>query len=418
MTKTLHHDNAASVLTLIDEYAAISTEGQGVTRLAYTDIDTTAKQKFMSLCEKEGMTTRMDSAGNVIARRPGVQSEQAVACGSHLDTVVNAGRYDGTVGVFAALEVIRMMNSRNIQTKHPVEIVVFASEESSRFGVATIGSKAMAGKLDLDVLARAKDKSGTYFPDAVRSQGLNFDDFGKAKRTSAELKAFIELHIEQGPLLETQEVQIGVVTSIAAPTRYRLEVMGQASHSGTTNMSIRKDALAAAAEIVLEVERLALQEQTNYSVGTVGFLQVSPGSANTIPGRVEMIAEFRSNHGESKDRLKIELRRKIDAVQKRRGLTIHTHLLGDEWPVLMDPSVREVIREACLENGLTFVEMASGAGHDAMNMASLCPTGMVFIPSVGGLSHHPEEFSNADDIQAGVVTLYDSILRLAEPIRS
>lgn len=418
MAKTLRNETAASsTIALINEFSTIGANEQGVTRLAYTELDMTAKLKFIKLCEQEGMHTRIDEAGNVIARREGIGTEKsAVAFGSHLDTVVHAGRYDGTLGVFSGLEIIRMMNHRNIETKYPVELIAFASEESSRFGIATIGSKAMAGILDLEVLAHAKDKSGTSFPDAVSSQGLNFENLKHAKRDPTDLKAFIELHIEQGPFLEKQGIQIGVVTSIAAPTRYRIEIVGQAGHSGTTHMNMRKDALTAAAEIVLAVESLAVQEQTNYSVGTVGALQVVPGTANTVPGKVELIAEFRSNNKESKEKLKTELLAKIDEVRTRRDLIIHTHLIGDEQPVLMDSSIRKVIRDSCEDIGFSFVEMTSGAGHDAMNLALLCPTGMLFVPSMNGLSHHPDEFTDAQDINSGILALYESIMRLAEPV--
>ncbi len=418
MAKTSYRDDHAfSIHFFLEVFSRFGYGANGITRLAYTEPEKMAKTQFVKLCENEGMNVRLDAAGNVIARRSGVGEEKcAVACGSHLDSVINAGSYDGVLGVLAGLEVVRMLNRRNIQTRYPIELIAFTCEESSRFGVSTVGSKAMVGLLDMDVLAHVKDKAGMSFEEAVRLQGLDFARLPQARRSPDELKVFIELHIEQGPVLEQNKKQIGVVSSIAAPTRFRLNIAGEAGHSGTTTMELRKDALVGAAEIILAVEKLTTQEHHSFSVGTVGSLHVLPNSTNTIPGKVEMIYEFRSNDRESKYHLNRSLIEQIKDISERRGLTVESQLLSDESPVELNPFVRNVIKESCEVRGKSFLEMASGAGHDAMNMAQLCPTGMIFVPSVRGVSHHPGEFTEPFDVEAGVDILYETMLRLAEPI--
>jgi N-carbamoyl-L-amino-acid hydrolase len=387
----------------------------GITRLAYSSEEHQAKQHFISLCRQEGMTVRCDQAGNVIARRSGMNHDApAVACGSHLDSVINGGNYDGAIGVLAGLEVVRRLNENHVETAYPIEIIVFACEESSRFGVSTVGSKAMSGQISLSSLASLKDAQDISFKEAVEAVGLSFEAFPLAQRSSDDLKAFIELHIEQGPVLEKGRYQVGVVKAIAAPTRYAILINGEAGHSGTTTMGLRRDALAAAAEVILAVERLANQESSNHSVGTVGVCRVHPGAANTIPGKVELIAEFRSVNRESKQRLHQLFFDKMEEIKQRRKIDIDVRLLSDESPVELDSTITGTISNICASSGYVYHEMVSGAGHDAMNMASLCPTGLIFIPSVNGISHHPDEFTRPQDIAVGVDLLYQTVLELAE----
>lgn len=388
-----------------------------VTRLAYSENEKKAKNYFIAQCKKENLEVRTDQAGNIIARRAGINCDApAVACGSHLDSVVNGGIYDGALGVMCALESVRKLNSENISTEHPVEIIAFTSEESSRFGVSTIGSKAMSGLIDIEVLKTLKDRNGMSFEQAVQDQGLNLEEFPYAKRTSSELKAFIELHIEQGPILETKNFTIGIVTNISAPTRYSITVKGKAGHSGTTVMSLRKDALAAASEIVLGVERLAKGEEKAGSVGTVGALKVVPGTSNTIPGKVELIAEFRSVRDSSKNKLKRGFLNILKNIEQTRKVEIQVKQLSDEKPVSLDPYICNVIQSVCESEQYSYMHIDSGAGHDAMNLAHICPTGLIFVPSVGGISHNPEEFTREKDIEAGYNVLYKTILKLANEV--
>ncbi|WP_051663264.1 M20 family metallo-hydrolase [Alicyclobacillus macrosporangiidus] len=389
-------------------------EGGGVTRLAYSDADVQARRWFLRLCREMDLDVRIDPVGNIIARRPGLAPDlPAVAMGSHLDTVIRGGHYDGVLGVVAALDVIRRLQQRRIQTVHPLEVMVFAAEESTRFGVATIGSKAMAGLLDADRAAGWRDREGRTFAEVLAARGLDLRAAPSARRTEGELRAFLELHIEQGPELEASGFQIGVVHAIAAPTRLRVRVEGTPGHSGTTPMTLRQDALAAAAEVVLAVERLARAETEHRSVGTVGVLQAEPGSPNTIPGRVEMVAEFRSVDAEAKRKLVAQLMHEIHEIEHARGVRAEVEVLSDESPVRLDGDIRRCIARVCAGRGIRWQEMASGAGHDAMNMARLCPAGLVFIPCRDGISHHPDEYARERDMQTGVDVLLDTVLALA-----
>lgn len=405
-----------SVTAQIKDFAKYGREESGgITRLAFSREERAARKHFMELCRNEHLDVRIDAAGNIIARREGEQPDApAVACGSHLDSVIEGGIYDGTLGVLAGLEVVRRLNAESIRTKHPIEIICFAAEESSRFGISTIGSKAMAGYLDVEMLKLLKDKDGYSFGDVVAQYGLNINNFGNAKRSREELKAFLELHVEQGPVLEKHSKKIGIVKAVAAPTRIRTEVFGQAGHSGTTTMSLRRDALSAAAEIVLEVERIARQESRNNVVGTVGVLNISPGAVNVIPGYAELIVEFRSVYTETKKRVLKQFETSLARIAKQRKVDIQTSVLSDEQPVILDQNIIRTIERVCREHDYSFLHMVSGAGHDAMNIAAICPTGLIFVPSYKGISHHPAEFTADQDIEIGVEVLYHTIFHLAK----
>lgn len=412
MDETDYH---STMLELIAEFAQIgrSPTGAGVTRLAYSASDWRARERFLELCRADGMSARLDAAGNVVARRLGRKPDlPAVAIGSHLDTVREGGRLDGALGVMAALEVVRRLNREGLATDRSIEVIAFAGEESTRFSLATIGSRAMAGLLDVASAAALKDEQGSTLADAVKARGLRLADFPQARRRQGELAAFIELHIEQGPTLEAAGAAIGLVTAIAAATRYRIVIDGVAGHSGTTAMGMRHDALAAAAQVVLLVEQLAGAER-RADTGTVGVLRVWPGSPNTIPARVELIAEFRAADQTKKRDLSVLWQRRLQEIAHNRRVRIEADMLSDDTPVALPDAVRSAVREACETGGHGYREMVSGAAHDCMNMAALCPAGLIFIPSVRGVSHHPDEESRAEHLLAGVDVLYRTVIRLA-----
>lgn len=340
------------------------------------------------------MEVNTDAVGNVIAKREGLNPElPAVACGSHIDTVYNGGKYDGTIGVLAGLELVRHLNEYDIKTEHPIEVIIFACEESARFGAATIGSKAMTGLLRGADVESLVDKDGIKLYEALTKCGFNPKHLSTAKRGSDELKAFYELHIEQGPVLEESSTPIGIVTGIAAPTRFNLIINGQAAHSGTTPMNYRKDAFLGATEIALALEN-AVQTETKFgTVVTIGECIVTPGAMNVVPEKAELKIDIRSTSELSKQRMKQHLLQTIEQVSKKRDLSISTIELCDDRPVEMDEDCIQAIKDSCEELNLTYVEMASGAGHDTMNIALLCPVGMVFVPSENGLSHNKAEYT-------------------------
>jgi len=386
----------------------------GITRIAYSDEEQTCTHAFMRMCKTENLEIRMDACGNVIARREGRRNDlPPVVMGSHLDTVYQGGKYDGVVGVTAALEIIKRLNEKEIVTDHPIEIISFACEESSRFGVSTVGSKAMAGILDKEKYRHLTDRDGITMEKAFALCALDFDSVDEASRNHEEFKAFFEIHIEQGPVLINNQKKIGIVTGIAAPVRLIITINGKASHSGTTPMNMRRDALLGASEIALELEKAALKEQEYGTVATVGVMNIHSGAMNVIPGKVELKVDIRSISSESRQRVIDRLYQVISQIEDTRQLDIDSTVISSEEPVLLSPNVIDVLTKISKEKALPYEVMQSGAGHDAMNMAKLCPTGLIFIPSVDGLSHHPDEYTDMDDVLLGIDFLEDVIIHYA-----
>lgn len=402
-----------TVLQQINEIGASA--GNGITRLGFTKEHWTANEFFIEACKREGMQVRIDACGNIIARREGKEPGlPAVACGSHLDTVQQGGKYDGTLGVAAGLELIRSLNEKGIVTRHPIEVIAFACEESARFGVSTIGSKAMAGKLNKAAVERLRDRTGISFEEAAAAVGVDYNRIETARRSRNDLKAFFELHIEQGPLLERRGKQVGIVTGIAAPTRLDVTIQGKASHSGTTPMNMRKDALIGAAEVIIELEKAALTEAVHGTVATAGVCDVKPGAMNVIPDWVNLKIDIRGTAVASRQAVIERLYEVIREMDRRRGLITVSRILSDEEPVVLDESIIRFLCDQCERLDVTYTKMISGAGHDAMNMASLCPTGLIFIPSHDGLSHHKDEYSSLEQIAHGAAILEEAVLQCAE----
>ncbi|ALC87854.1 N-carbamoyl-L-amino acid amidohydrolase [Bacillus sp. FJAT-22090] len=392
-----------------------NTGDTGITRIAYTNEEQTCTHAFMRMCMAEQLDIRMDPCGNVIARRQGkIDGLPPVVMGSHLDTVYQGGKYDGVVGVTAALEVIRRLNEKKIITDHPIEIISFACEESARFGVSTVGSKAIAGQFDKDRYRNIKDKDGITMEKAFALCALDFNTVDQASRKNEQFKAFFELHIEQGPVLINTGKKIGIVTGIAAPVRLHVKIKGTASHSGTTPMSMRKDALLGASEISLALEKAAKSEEAYGTVATIGVMNVHNGAMNVVPGDVEIKIDIRSTSVDSRQRVLTHLEETIKTVKQNRQLDIESIEISSEDPVLLSEEINDVLRNICEEKNFSNQIMQSGAGHDAMNMAKLCPTGLIFIPSLDGLSHHPNEYTPLDDIMVGIDLLEEVILHYSK----
>lgn len=407
-----------SVKRLEENFRRLSAIGAqadgGITRLAFSDEDWEARNYIRELMEAAGLAVRVDAFGNLIARREGLNpAAPVVMLGSHIDSVPNGGNYDGVAGVLAAIEVVRCLEEAGQQTVHPIEVVVFMAEESSRFGMATLGSKVFCGKLSLAQLEQYTDKQGVTLAQAMRGRGLAPENIGHARYDQA-IKVFLELHIEQGKVLETMGKQIGIVTGIAAPTRLKVIVTGQADHSGATPMNMRQDALAAAAEIILLVEKLAGQESHNGTVGTTGMAKVEPGVMNVIPGRVELGIDLRGISAASKRQVLGELTAGIAEVQARRGVDMEIITLTDEKPVEISREIVEFLQNIAEEYGYANMLLPSGAGHDTMHVAEMAPAGMVFVPCKGGISHNPAEWASIDDIAAGARILLGAVRKLAE----
>ncbi|MHA0858195.1 allantoate amidohydrolase [Paenibacillus sp. CMAA1364] len=397
---------------LFDNINQYNSGEKGITRIAYTNDEQTCMQAFMRMCKTEGLEIRKDDCGNVIARRNGkIKGLPPVVMGSHLDTVYQGGKYDGVVGVTAALEVIKRLNEKGIETDHPIEIISFACEESSRFGISTVGSKVLAGLFDKEKYKDLKDRDGITMERAFSLCALDYNSIDQASRANEEFKAFFELHIEQGPVLIINNIKIGIVTGIAAPVRFQIKLAGKASHSGTTPMNMRQDALLGASEIALALEKAAKLEQEFGTVATLGVMDIQNGAMNVVPGDVEIKIDIRSTSLVSRQRVVDHLYQTILSVQESRQLEIESTIIISEEPVLLSGEISQVLESICEEKGISNQLMISGAGHDAMNMNKLCPVGLIFVPSVDGLSHHPNEFTDLDDILMGIDVLEEAVLR-------
>jgi N-carbamoyl-L-amino-acid hydrolase len=360
-----------------------------------------------------GLAVRTDAWGNLIGRLDGTEpSAPAVATGSHLDTVPEGGNYDGGVGSVAGLGALMRLKARG-RFRHPLELIVFRGEESSRFGIHTMGSKAMSGMATVDAWQRLTDQTGIPLAQVLAGRGLDLARLPEAVRRPGELKAFVEVHIEQCFVLEQAGIPIGVVEAIAAPIRLKLTVEGVASHSGATPMGKRRDALVTASHLVLAVEAEASKRTERRIVGTVGILKIAPGALNVVPGRAELWVDIRgidqASLSETVEAV-IEAARRIAA---REGTRVQVETISADTPVPMDPAIIGTIEGACRRLGYAFQRMPSGAGHDAMNMARIAPAGMIFIPCRGGISHNPDEYASPDDIVRGMDVLTETLATLA-----
>lgn len=389
--------------------------GEGINRLAFTAEEKKAKEYLIEQFKKENMKVNVDAVGNIIARRPGIENDQpAVAFGSHIDTVYEAGEYDGAIGVIAALEIIKYFNEKNIKTRYPLEVLVFTGEESSRFGLSTIGSRSMAGLINLDEKQDIVDKEGITLREAFLENNLDIEKYKEAKRSKGEFLSFIELHIEQGPVLENERIELGIVNAIAAPLRLDVEITGRAAHSGTTPYKYRSDAFLGVAELGLYVEEIAKKEEKNGALATVGVIDVKPGAMNIVPGSAHMQIDIRSITQASKEAIYDSLQTEIDRISTNRKLKIKVTILTNEQPVKMSQTLVNKLRQTCELEGYSHKFINSGAGHDAMNMARLCPSAMIFVPSKNGVSHNPEEYTSFEDIFKGVRVMKDLILEIAD----
>ncbi|ADD68824.1 amidase, hydantoinase/carbamoylase family [Denitrovibrio acetiphilus DSM 12809] len=388
-------------------------ENGGVTRVSFSEEDMAARAWLEKAMEDAGLEVSIDAFGNMRGCRAGTEDLPAVMVGSHIDTVPEGGHYDGVIGVLSALEIVRTLNDGNVKTRRPVEVVNFSSEESSRFGVATLGSKAMEGKLNLALLNKLKDKNGISLYEALKGCGYDADHIESAKVDPKSIYAFLEMHIEQGPVLEAKKYPVGIVTSIAAPTRFKVTIKGLADHSGNTPMGMRKDALAGASELVLGVERIASSEAGEKTVGTVGYLYVTPGAMNVVPGKVELGIDIRDVSMEDKNKAVQAVKDLIADIAERRHLDIEYEQLCNDEPVALSDRVISTLQETADEMGISYLSMPSGAGHDAMNMAHFTEVGMIFVPSAKGISHNIEEHTSMDEVCFGADLLLKATIKLA-----
>ncbi len=397
-------------ITKMSEF--VSTEEPGWTRISFSNEDRRARAHVVQLMEEANLSVRIDAAGNIIGRREGRGPGPAILVGSHIDTVRGGGRFDGVSGVVAGIEVARRLEEERIQTLHPFEVIVFIAEEPSPFGISTIGSRAMAGKLAADVLVNLRDGQGRTLGEAIESMGGNPAKIGEAKRSSDDILASLELHIEQGPVLRSRRIPIGVVTGIVGISRGDIEVLGRMDHAGTMPMEIRKDALAAGAEVVLALEKAC--RELKGVVGTIGKVEVFPNSLNVVPGKVHFGMEARSLSEALLHETASLFKKEVDQIIRNRGVEIHVEIAISSKPVLFPTGMVRRIGRVCDSLGLSYLEMPSGAGHDMNHLAEVAPAGMIFVPSKDGRSHCPEEWTDFEEVTLGAEVLACTIFSLDE----
>ncbi|QEC49448.1 Zn-dependent hydrolase [Baekduia soli] len=402
------HDAIAELAQLNDDPGA-----GGITREVYTPTYGRAVDLVSGWMRDAGLTVRVDAVGNLFGTWTGSEpGAPRVLTGSHIDTTLNAGAYDGVVGVLGAIEAVRALRAEGVQPRRSIEIVAWAGEEP-RFGTGCTGSRMVTGELGREDLDRLADRDGVTMADALRSAGLDPDRIGDARIDPSTVHALVELHIEQGAVLETHGEPIGLVTAIAAAHDLRMILRGAADHAGATPMDLRRDALVGAAEVLTTLERLARESSSGTTVGTIGVIRALPGAINVVPGTVELGVDVRDSDGAAREQVVADLLAAAGEIGDRRDLAVEVQEIGHDAPVSCSGAVIAAAEAACEALGLRGRRMISGAYHDALVLGRLVPVGMIFVPSRAGISHHPDEYTAPEDLDRGVAVLTRTLATLA-----
>jgi ureidoglycolate amidohydrolase len=398
----------------LDALGAISqAEPPVVTRVVFTEADIEGRAFVKKLCREAGLAVREDAVGNTFARWLGENPNlEPVGTGSHIDAIPNAGRFDGTVGVIGGLEAIRALTRADFKPRRSIELIVFTSEEPTRFGIGCLGSRLLCGLLDPDTAGARMDRDGVSLDNARWAAGFE-GPLSSVRLPPGAYSAFVEMHIEQGPLLEQRNVSLGVVTAIAAPAGLKIEIEGEGGHAGAVLMQDRHDAFLAAAEIALAVEASALASGSRDTVGTVGKCEIFPGAVNSIPSRVRMEVDVRDIDEARRNSVLLKIEQVCEEVAQRRGVQAKLELVNADSPAQCAPGVVDVLAQACEMHGLTFERMISRAYHDSLFMSRIAPTAMLFIPCRGGVSHRPDEYASPEAIAQGALVLAEALARLS-----
>ncbi|WP_286831676.1 MULTISPECIES: Zn-dependent hydrolase [Kordiimonas] len=384
---------------------------KGIYRQGFSDVDMEARRWVMNLMAELGMETRMDGAGNVIGRY-GPKDKPAVMVGSHLDTVPAGGLFDGALGVMAGIECVRAIKENDIELDYPIEIVGTAEEEG-RFG-GMLGAQALAGCLTMDWLEGAKDANGVLLKEAMAAHGMNHLDALHAYRNRENLRAFIELHVEQGPVLEAKEKTIGVVDGISGVFKWMVRLIGKADHAGTAPMDMRSDAFLGLADFAHEIQRIIDEEGTDRSRITIGHVALKPGFPHTVPGEVDFTIVGRDLDGEVMKGLANACRRVLSSIARKNRLMFEYEQMSWLEPQYCSGKVTDLIEANTKKRGYSYMRMPSGAGHDVQFLARVTDAGLIFVPSVKGVSHAPDEWTHWVDVERGANVLLDCVIDLAK----
>jgi N-carbamoyl-L-amino-acid hydrolase len=402
------------LLSEVEALAGISeADPPVVTRIVFTPKDLEARAWLRTKFEDAGLTVRQDAVGNTFARWVGSDSAApAVATGSHVDAIPNAGKYDGVVGVLGGLEAIRALQQSGFRPTRSIELILFTSEEPTRFGIGCLGSRMLSGTLTPDAARLLKDTSHQSLESILQTAGM----LGKLESVqipAGSYSAFVELHIEQGPLLERAQIPLGIVESIAAPASFQILIEGDGGHAGAVLMPDRKDALCAAAEIILAIENAARSSGASDTVTTVGMCEVFPGAVNSVPSRVRMTLDARDTDLARRDRVLTNIQNEARSVSDTRKVSARFEIVNADAPATCSPKVTEALTQACNKHGLPFQKMVSRAYHDSLFMSRIAPMAMLFIPCRNGYSHRPDEYASPEDIARGTLVLAETLARLA-----
>jgi len=402
---------------LVSEIEALSAfsdaEPPAVTRIVFTPADLKARAWTKARCEEVGLAVRVDAVGNTFAGWIGADAAApVVGTGSHIDAIPNAGKYDGVVGVLGGLEAIRALQRAGFCPKHSIELLIFTAEEPTRFGIGCLGSRLLSGSLSAEDAEKLTDNQGASVDHARRQAGLT-GDLHQVRLPDGHYKAFVELHIEQGPLLEQEGKGLGVVERIAAPASLRVAVEGAGGHAGGVLMSQRRDALCAAAELILAVEQAARSSGSADTVATVGLCDVFPGAVNSIPAKVRLTVDVRDTDLQRRDGVLQALDEACREISARRQVAVHADLLNADAPADCGPAVVAALSRACEKHGFSFLPMTSRAYHDSLFISRVAPSAMLFIPCRNGYSHRPDEYASPEDIGRGTLVLAEALATLS-----
>jgi ureidoglycolate amidohydrolase len=404
-------DELKTLATFTD--AEPSDVGTAVTRIVFSPDDLRARAWLKELATNEGLQVREDAVGNTFFRWSGTQPDlPPVATGSHIDAIPHAGMYDGTVGVLGGLEAIRALKRSGLQPRRSIELVMFTAEEPTRFGIGCLGSRLLSGTLASGRADTLTDKQEATLA-SVRTAAGFIGPLSTVRVSPNQYHACLELHIEQGPLLEREGIPIGIVTNIAAPAGYRFTITGFGGHAGALLMPDRRDALCAAAELTLSVEKHTLATGAIDTVATVGTCDVHPGAVNSVPSRVVLQLDIRDTDPDRREAVMQSIRRDCDDLRRRRNVSITEELVNADAPAQSSPHILQLLEETCTEQGIPYKKMVSRAYHDSSFMARIAPIAMIFIPCRDGVSHRPDEYAAPADIVRGAHLLASVLAKLA-----
>ena len=392
-----------------------STPNEGCTRLSFSREHRQALEFLTATCTSLGLDVAIDPVGNFRAKLKGsVPGVPAVMCGSHIDTVLHGGKFDGAAGVIAALEALTVIKEQNVSLKHPLELIAFVEEEGASFGGGLVGSKALVGQYTVNDLMKIVNDEGISFYEEAKRFGLNPDELENYVIKRGDIKAFIELHIEQGNVLYTKSIPIGVVEAIVGIRQLSVTLTGVANHAGTTPMNLRRDALAAASKVISFIEHCAKHEAFDTTVATVGKIHCFPNVTNVIPGKVFFSVDIRDIRDEGILKVEQLISEEVRRISSEYGLQYSINLVGDSKPVKLSEEVISVIQRTAEEARVKYLKMHSGAGHDSAILTEVTDVGMIFVPSIEGISHAPDEDTSFEDLKRGCDILVNSLVKLAQ----